>query len=121
VAEERSFELTAQTVAGGSWTQTTLYSFADFGTNLNAPNTLYAGVSVGESGNVFGTTFNSHISSDGKSGGAAFMLTPPASPGGSWTESTLLNFWDVGIGLSPYAGVSRMVDPYTVQLISRTM
>jgi uncharacterized repeat protein (TIGR03803 family) len=96
------FQLTPPTAPGDPWNDTTLYSF----TLGNSPNTPYGSVLVGETGAIFGTTFVSNISSGGgKSGGAVFMLTPPSSPGGSWTESTLLNFWLSGVGVSPYAGV----------------
>ena len=80
------FGLAPPTVAGGPWTETTLYGFASF----SAPNTPYGAVIIGKGGNVYATTLNSHISIDGKSGGAVIVLAPPASAGDSWTESTLL-------------------------------
>jgi uncharacterized repeat protein (TIGR03803 family) len=95
------FELTPPTTEGGAWTETTLYSFG----NIDGPNTLYGGLLVRPGGDLFGTTFNSHLASAVKLGGSAFMLTPPEGSGDSWSESALLNFWDSAVGSHPYAGV----------------
>jgi len=47
-----------------------------------------AGVVIGEGGVLYGTTTGGGTSGDG----TVFSLTPPASPGGAWTEAVLHNF-----------------------------
>ena len=85
------FELTL--TAGGSWTESVLYSFS--GTDLPL-----GGLSFDASGNLYGTTeYGGAYGS-----GTVFELTPSA--GGSWTETTLYDFKDNGTdGLNPYASV----------------
>ena len=78
------YELTPPAAAGGSWTETTLYSFdpsnggyAPASVLLRAPiGTLYGWAAYGGSAGL----------------GVAFQLTPPTSPGGSWAQTTLYNF-----------------------------
>jgi hypothetical protein len=60
----------------------------------------YAGLTIGPGGIVYGTTYSGGTGScfDGAptSGcGTVFSLTPPSSPGGSWTESVLHNFTSI--------------------------
>ncbi len=55
-----------------SWTQTVIYN-----TSAN-PN---AGLAIGADGSIYGTDL-----------GTAFQLSPPAVPGGSWTEKTIFTF-----------------------------
>ena len=81
------------------------YSFPH---NYEEPNTPYSGVFIGSEGALYGTTWASHYNTAGGSwGGSAFRLTPPSAPGGSWTESTLWDFWANGdsLGVDPNAGV----------------
>jgi uncharacterized protein (TIGR03437 family) len=77
------FSLTPPASTGGSWTENVLYMFA--GGNDGAYP--LASVAIGAGGVLYGTT-----SSGGESGGTVFSLTPPASPGGAWTESVLHSF-----------------------------
>jgi uncharacterized repeat protein (TIGR03803 family) len=80
--------------AGGSWTDTVLYSFCTTGD----PNTCldgaapFAGLASDKAGNLYGTT------SSGGAGkqGVVFRLSPPQQPGGgSWTQTVL---WTFGLG-----------------------
>lgn len=85
--------------AGGAWTETVLYSFGSQNGDGRYPN---AGLTAGANGTLYGTT---------QSGGAAnhgtvFQLTPPASPGGAWTESVLYSFSGGSDGGHPLAGVT---------------
>lgn len=78
------FKLTPPTTPGGDWTLTTLYAFAG-GQDGSGP---FGGVVFDASGALYGTT--SGIGTVSKS--TVFKLTPPASPGGAWTESVLYRF-----------------------------
>ena len=62
----------------------TLFTFSE-SVNGVAPNNS---VTVGKGGVLYGTT----VSGGKFESGVAFSLTPPASPGGSWTEAVLSNF-----------------------------
>jgi uncharacterized repeat protein (TIGR03803 family) len=77
------FELSPPLVAGGAWTETTLYAFSD-GADGGNP---YAGVVLDKSGNLYGTT-----ASNANGCGSVFQLTQPATTGGNWTESVLYMF-----------------------------
>jgi hypothetical protein len=80
------FSLTPPASPGSSWTETTLYSFTGASGDGGYP---YAGVTIGSSGVLYGTT------DDGFGGkGNIFSLTPPTSQGGSWTEVLLYEFTD---------------------------
>jgi len=87
------FSLTPPTSPGGTWTETVLYSFG-----ANPRGDLV----IGSGGVLYGTTYGG-----GAAGlGTVFSLTPPASPGGAWTESVLHNFsGKSGDGAYPVAGV----------------
>jgi len=77
------FSLKPPAAPGGVWQEAVLYSFQ--GSN---DGSIAANVSLGSGGVLYGTT-----AADGASGnGTAFSLTPPASPGGAWTESVLYQF-----------------------------
>ena len=79
------FELTP--VTGGGWTETTLYSFQNNGTDGMSP---FAGLIFDAVGNLYGTT-----KYGGTFGvGTVFELTP--ATGGTWTESVLYSFQDNG-------------------------
>jgi uncharacterized repeat protein (TIGR03803 family) len=84
--------------AGGSWTETVLFSFSDnSGTGGYSP---VAGLIFDASGNLYSTTLRG-----GAYGyGTVFELIPTA--GGSWTEKVLHDFNGGGNdGNSPYAGL----------------
>jgi len=81
------FQLTPPAAAGGSWTETTLYSFTNTSGDGGGPP---AGVVMDANGVLYGTTFNGGSSVNG--GGTVYALTPPSSPGGAWTETVLHSF-----------------------------
>jgi uncharacterized repeat protein (TIGR03803 family) len=86
------FELTPPATPGGSWTGTTVYQFA--GGLYDGANPV-AGVVVGESGALYGTTSGS---------GTVFRLTPTGTSGGPWTETILHTFTGKnGDGAGPVA------------------
>jgi hypothetical protein len=70
-----------------------------------------AGIAIGSDGVLYGTT----PGGGPLAGGTVFSLTPPASPGGAWTEATLYSFSDASPsdGIVPYAGVviGKEVEP----------
>jgi uncharacterized repeat protein (TIGR03803 family) len=90
------FSLTPPASPGGAWTETVLYNFTG-GSDGEAPN---AGVVIGSGGVLYGATGSG---SPGKA--TVFMLTPPASPGGVWTETVLHTFSGGSDGSNPVAGV----------------
>ena len=83
------FELTPPAAAGGAWTETVLYSFTGQNGDGSFPRN---GVAVASSGVLYGTTDNGGAGPCPLGCGTAFSLTPPASPGGAWTESVLHKF-----------------------------
>jgi len=102
------FSLKPPSSPGGSWTGTTLYSFA--GTpDAAQPN---PGLIVGPGGALYGTSnmggLACQLSSEGC--GTIFSLTPPASPGGAWTEKILYTFTDGNDGAWPIIGVTLGTD-----------
>lgn len=104
------FELAPPTVPGGAWTETALYSFNGV---WSAPHEPYGGVVIGPSGALYGTTSGSWCwdcgpeSGGGETGGTVFTLIPPASPGGTWTQYTIFQFWPITpLGIVPLASVT---------------
>jgi hypothetical protein len=82
------YSLTPPTSDGDGWAENTLYTFGG-----TADGSDPHGVAIGSNGVLYGST------SDGGLGyGTVYSLTPPASPGGSWTENVLYSF--------PYNGVT---------------
>lgn len=77
------FSLTPPTMPGGAWTETVLHAFT--GHDGFSP---FGSVLIGANGVLYGTTY---LGGPSKSG-TVFSLTPPNSPGGSWTETTLHAF-----------------------------
>lgn len=79
------FALAPPALPGGAWAENVLHRFRSGNIDGCEPR---AGVSIGESGILYGTTLFG-----GASGaGAVFALIPPASSGGSWSEETLHSF-----------------------------
>jgi hypothetical protein len=74
---------------GGAWTGAVLYSFPG-GPGFVRPNSLVAG----PNGVLYGTNdFGGRSAPD-----AVFQLTPPAAPGGAWTETVIHSFFTRGGG-----------------------
>jgi len=87
------FELSPPSISGGSWTETTLYSFQG-GTEDGAQP---GGTLVFDSaGNLYGVTIKG--GNNNGTAGTVFELSPPTSPGGSWTETLLWAFQPNGRG-----------------------
>ncbi|HUI84507.1 MAG TPA: choice-of-anchor tandem repeat GloVer-containing protein [Candidatus Binatia bacterium] len=83
------------TPSGPSWTEAVLHAFTSGNDDGEYP---YAGVTVDQSGTLYGTTIY------GGSGnqGAVFKLTPS---NGGWAESVIYSFTGSSDGASPYAGL----------------
>ncbi|MGA3039552.1 MAG: choice-of-anchor tandem repeat GloVer-containing protein [Bryobacteraceae bacterium] len=77
--------------AGGDWTQRVLLSFSDDAINGKFPNS----VTVGGGGVLYGTTQyggTGPYQAAHPGCGMVFSLTPPSTPGGSWTQGWLYSF-----------------------------
>ena len=84
-----AFQLKPPTAPGGSWTETTIYDFGSQSGDSSLPN----GVVLGPNGVLYGTAEGStNIRACSNGCGTVFQLTPPASPGGPWTETILYTF-----------------------------
>src|SRR5580692_1611728 len=88
------YSLTPPTAPGGKWTQTVLWSFGGDPSDAYYPS----GLSLGNDGVLYGV--------GGGTGGDAncgsvFSLTPPATPGGTWTEVVLYRFSCSPDGVQP--------------------
>jgi hypothetical protein len=98
------FELDPPAIVGGSWTENTIYSFSAPNGDPQNPS---AGVVVGENGVLYGTTQYGGISANCTyyGCGAVYSLTPPATTGGVWTETTLYTFTGGNDGSVSLAGL----------------
>jgi uncharacterized repeat protein (TIGR03803 family) len=84
------FELTPPATPGGAWTETVLHSFGGGSDGANP----YSGLIFDASGALYGTTY---YGGGYYYAGTLFQLTPPAAPGGIWTETVLHTFsWSDG-------------------------
>ncbi|MGA2738044.1 MAG: choice-of-anchor tandem repeat GloVer-containing protein [Bryobacteraceae bacterium] len=82
------FSLTPPESPGGAWTEAVLYSFTG-----GADGAQPSGVALNSDGVIFGTTLIGGMTGClGPGCGTVFSLTPPASPGASWTRRTLYRF-----------------------------
>ncbi len=79
------FKMTPPTAPGGIWTETVLHQFN--GRNGDGSD-VATGLTLGKNGVLYGTTLRG--GAWGK--GTLFQLTPPATPGGVWTETLLYSF-----------------------------
>jgi len=73
--------------SGDTWNQNVLYSFSG-GSDGGSPE---AGVIIDSQGRLFGTA-STGGSGGPDFGGVVFVLTPPTTNGGSWTETVLHSF-----------------------------
>ncbi|HVN07131.1 MAG TPA: choice-of-anchor tandem repeat GloVer-containing protein, partial [Bryobacteraceae bacterium] len=96
------FNLIPPSAPGGPWTQNVLYSMPSGGCD-NLPRGLFGSVLISPSGALI--TTSAVTTCTPPSGGTLFLLTPPAQTGGTWTESTLINFSKASLGSSISAGV----------------
>ena len=94
------FSLTPPPNPGSAWTETDLYLFSGNGCYV------YSGVVIGNGGVLYGSV-GAGLAGNGDvvANPAIFSLTPPASPGGAWTEAVLYTFeGPVGIAASVTVG-----------------
>jgi hypothetical protein len=99
------FSMTPPAAPGGAWTTTVLYDFLLYNNPLNSDG-FYpeSGVVIGGGGVLYGTTSQSFQNGTPGGAGIVYSLTPPAAPGGTWTETVLHWFGlNPGDGLSPGA------------------
>ncbi len=100
------YSLTPPVTGGGKWTETILHNFQG-----GVDGALPSGVAVGSDGVLYGTTNyggSGACSSGGLTGcGTVFSLTPPGTPGASWTETLIYSFGGGNAdGSLPGAGVT---------------
>jgi uncharacterized repeat protein (TIGR03803 family) len=97
------YELSPPPQPGGSWTFAVLYTFQG---GLDGDSPLGALV-LDSTGNLYGTTLAGGGSPNCHDGcGTVFELSPPAQPGGMWTESVLYAFQGSPTdGADPVSGV----------------
>jgi uncharacterized repeat protein (TIGR03803 family) len=87
------FKLAPPAAPNGAWTQSVLYSFQ--GVRERDGNGPEGGLIFDKSGNLYGTTYAGGIAcSDSAPDGCGtiFELSPPESPGGTWTETVIYRF-----------------------------
>ncbi len=90
------------TGAWGAPAEAVLHTF-NGGSDGSYPN---AGLIADGKGNLYGTTATGGTSYCGGGGcGTVFKLTPPASAGGTWTETVLYAFTGGSDGANPQAGL----------------
>ncbi|HXM44598.1 MAG TPA: choice-of-anchor tandem repeat GloVer-containing protein, partial [Bryobacteraceae bacterium] len=95
------YELAPPAVAGGAWTQTTLYTFLGGSSSGSFP---VGSLVVGTAGKLIGVASTGGYS--GECCGVVYSLTPPAALGAPWTEQTIHTFNGVD-GNYPQAGLVR--------------
>jgi uncharacterized repeat protein (TIGR03803 family) len=76
------YSLAPPAAPGGAWVYTPLYTFTGY------PNGAQPTALVLNGGILYGMALGGFANG----AGAIYSLTPPASPGGTWTESVLYNF-----------------------------
>jgi len=99
------YELAPPASKDGTWTETTIHSFT--GPPNDGAGSL-AALTAGPGGVLYGTTVfggsGTACSFSGPGCGTVFQLTPPTTPGGSWTETVIYSFTGVsGDGAGPNA------------------
>jgi uncharacterized repeat protein (TIGR03803 family) len=98
------FELSPPVADGDPWTETILHSFAGNGDGI-APS---SGLVIDGKGNLYGETAYGGDVNGTSDQGAIFKLTPPATQGGTWTESIIYSFCavaDCADGAGPQGGL----------------
>ncbi len=95
------FELSPPAQPGGDWIEAILYRFTAYTDGAEPLGRLI----FDQAGNLYGTTSAGGESLD--CCGTVFELSPPAQPGGDWTETTLhiFGFYQPDDGESPTAGL----------------
>jgi uncharacterized repeat protein (TIGR03803 family) len=91
------FELLPPKAAGAAWREQTLYSFTNTGDGARPTD----GLIFDSQGNLYGTTSDSNAGGYGE----IFQLSPPATAGGTWTETVLYHFEGLFDGAYPSGGL----------------
>jgi uncharacterized repeat protein (TIGR03803 family) len=95
------FELSPPATPGGAWSEAVLYTFPADGSRGLVP---LSNLIFDSDGNLYGTTFLGGSTSCGC--GTVFELSPPATPGGVWTETVLHEFGlTKNDGIQPVGGL----------------
>ena len=94
------FSLSPPSTPGGAWTERRLYSFSNVGTGGVGPS---GSLLLGNNGVLYGTAGGGNVNAhDCPQGcGVVYSLTPPAAPGGAWTEQVLYSFTGKSDGSGP--------------------
>jgi uncharacterized repeat protein (TIGR03803 family) len=102
------YQLSPPATPGQPWTEKTLYSFTGQNGDGQSPA---SDLVVGPGGIFYGTTVFGGGNICTESGcGTVFQFTPPAAPGGTWTETVIHNFTGQdGDGFNPESGL--IVEP----------
>jgi uncharacterized repeat protein (TIGR03803 family) len=93
----------------GTWSETTIYEFCSDISNFLCLDGSFpqAGLVLDAMGNLYGTTSGGGTCHNSPGCGVVFELSPPAFPGGAWTEDTLYSFCAIGVhcsdGANPYS------------------
>jgi uncharacterized repeat protein (TIGR03803 family) len=94
------YRLTPPVPPSGAWTETVLYSFT--GNGINGEGMRPVGDLVFDAlGNLYGVTNLGGLFGEGM----VFEVSPPAQPGGAWSESLLYSFMGPEDGAGPSAGL----------------
>lgn len=98
------YQLSPPAVQGKPWTETVLYVFK--GNAQGDGASPAGGLVIDKDGNLYGTTAyggtgNCVLLGKLDGCGAVFEVSPPAQPGGSWTETVLYSFPDAAHGYLP--------------------
>jgi hypothetical protein len=101
------FELSPPTQEGGAWTFTVLHRFTGGKTDGNS---VHSALLRDKSGNLYGTTLWGGYQGNPDCGeigcGTAFEVSPPAAPGGAWSEQLIHIFGMKGDGFNPEGGLA---------------
>jgi uncharacterized repeat protein (TIGR03803 family) len=101
------FQLVPPSAPGGPWTENVIFVFQRSYAQGAAPN---GQMLIDNKGNLYGTTFEGGMPTNS---GTVFKLTPPAAPGGTWTETVLHNFDGlIGSGDGAYVSAGLVVDAH---------
>jgi uncharacterized repeat protein (TIGR03803 family) len=90
------FRLDPPAAPGGAWIETVLYDFPQG----YAAGAVPVSLTLGDRGVLYGATELGGRSRIGA--GTVFQLSPPTTPGGSWTETVLHSFTGFADGSTPY-------------------
>jgi uncharacterized repeat protein (TIGR03803 family) len=93
------YELRPPASPSGAGTETVIHQFREEPTDGSQP---YAGVVIGSGGVLYGATESGGLDNFG----TVFSVTPPASAGGSWTETVLYNFSGASFPEEPTAALA---------------